>query len=122
LSTVFLGARVLLAILAVLFLGLGGPQSIGTASLQHIAENQLQLIFVMFFAPTPGGAGLAEGASLSIMADIVPPGVAPHYNLLWRCSTTYLAAVAGLLCLGWALIKDTSRITSHHPEPRRSRA
>jgi glycosyltransferase 2 family protein len=122
LSTVFLGARVILAILAVRFLGLGGPESTGTATLRHIAESQLQLIFIMFFAPTPGGAGLAEGASLSIMADIVPPGVAPHYNLLWRCSTTYLAALTGLLCLGWALIQDTSRITSRQPEPRRSRA
>jgi glycosyltransferase 2 family protein len=124
LSIVFLGARVVLAILSVRFLGLGGPEGLGapaglgTASLRHIAESQLQLIFIMFFAPTPGGAGIAEGASLSIMADIVPPGVAPHYNLLWRFSTTYLAALAGFVCLGWALVRDTSRVTSRQPEPR----
>jgi hypothetical protein len=27
---------------------------------------------------------VAEGASLSIMAAIAPPGFAPYYNLLWR--------------------------------------
>ena len=128
LSTVFLGARVVLAILSVRFLGLGGPEGLsapaglGTASLRHIAESQLQLIFIMFFAPTPGGAGIAEGASLSIMADVVPPAVAPYYNLLWRFSTAYLAAMAGLLCLGWALVQDASRIAARQPEPRRPRA
>jgi glycosyltransferase 2 family protein len=122
LSTVFLGARVMLAILAVRFLGLGGPETLGTASLRHIAEGQLRLIFMMFFAPTPGGAGIAEGASLSIMADIVPPAVAPHYNLLWRFSTVYVAALAGLLCLGGAFVRDASRISVRQPEPRRSRA
>jgi uncharacterized protein (TIRG00374 family) len=122
LSTVFLGARVILAILAVRFLGLGGSEGLGTASLRHIAESQLQLIFIMFFAPTPGGAGIAEGASLSIMADVVPRGIAPYYNLLWRFTTAYLAALAGLLCLGWALIHDASHITSSHPEPRLPRA
>src|SRR5262245_13557678 len=103
LSTVFLGARVALAILSVRFLGLGDPVGLGAASIRHIAEIQLQLIFIMFFAPTPGGAGIAEGASLSIMAGVVPAGVAPYYNLLWRSSTAYLAALVGLLCLGWAL-------------------
>jgi uncharacterized protein (TIRG00374 family) len=123
LSVVFLGARVVLAILSVGFLGLGGPEGLGAqaggaASLRHIAESQLQLIFMMFFAPTPGGAGLAESASLTIMADIVPAGVAPYYNLLWRFSTTYVAALAGLLCLGVALGRDGSRLTLHEPEPR----
>src|SRR5262249_1929430 len=62
LSTVFLGARVVLAILSVRFLGLGDAEGLGasaglgTASLRHLAETQLQLIFIMFFAPTPGGA------------------------------------------------------------------
>ena len=101
-----------LAILSVGLLGLGG-----TASLRHIAESQLQLIFMMFFAPTPGGAGIAEGASRSIMADIVPAGVAPYYNLLWRFSTTYLAALAGLLCLALALARDASRLARRQPEP-----
>jgi uncharacterized membrane protein YbhN (UPF0104 family) len=81
-------------------------------------EAQMALIFLVFFAPTPGGAGIAEGASLAIMADIVPAGIAPYYNLLWRFSTTYLAALAGVLCLGRALTRDASRIIRRQSELR----
>ena len=100
LSLVFLLARALMPYLCARFLGVEG------GTLREILEGQLALIFLVFFAPTPGGAGVAEGASLWIMVDIVPPGVAPYYNLLWRTSTVYLAALAGALCLGSALARD----------------
>jgi glycosyltransferase 2 family protein len=100
LSLVFLFSRCLLPYLCVRFLG------IESGSFGRIVETQMALVFLVFFAPTPGGAGIAEGASLSIMAEIVPVGFAPYYNLLWRFSTAYLAAIAGLLCLGQALVMD----------------
>ena len=70
----------------------------------------MALIFLVFFAPTPGSAGVAEGASLSLMAEIVPAGFAPYYNLLWRLSTAYLAALAGLFCLLRAALEDARRV------------
>ena len=100
LSVAFLLARAMMPYLCARFLGMED------GTLRQILEGQVALIFLVFFAPTPGGAGVAEGASLWIMADIVPPGVAPYYNLLWRTSTVYLAALAGLLCLGSALARD----------------
>ncbi len=103
LSLAFLFSRVLLAYLCVRFLG------IETSTLHHMMEIQMVMIFLVFFAPTPGGAGLAEGASLSLMADIVPVGFAPYYNLLWRFSTAYLAAIAGLVCLSRALLQDAQQ-------------
>jgi glycosyltransferase 2 family protein len=112
LSVSFLLARALMPYLCARFLG------VETGTLRQIVEAQMALIFLVFFAPTPGGAGIAEGASLSIMAHIVPPGIAPHYNLLWRFSTTYLAALAGFLCLGRALARNASRITCRQPQPR----
>ena len=112
LSVSFLLARALMPYLCARFLG------VEAGTLRQIVEAQMALIFLVFFAPTPGGAGIAEGASLSIMADIVPPGIAPHYNLLWRFSTTYLAALAGFLCLGRAFARRASRITHRQPEPR----
>jgi uncharacterized membrane protein YbhN (UPF0104 family) len=112
LSVTFLLARALMPYLCARFLGVEG------GTLRQILEVQVALIFLVFFAPTPGGAGIAEGASLSIMADIVPPGTAPLYNLLWRFSTTYLAALAGFLCLGRALAQDAARIARRQPEPR----
>jgi hypothetical protein len=112
LSLSFLLARAVTPYLCARFLGVQG------GTFRQIVEAQMALIFLVFFAPTPGGAGIAEGASLSIMADIVPPGIAPCYNLLWRFSTTYLAALAGFLCLGRRLARDASRITHPQPLPR----
>lgn len=104
LSLLFLFSRALMPYLCMRFLG------VGTSTLRHVVELQMALIFLVFFAPTPGGAGLAEAASLSIMADIVPAGFAPYYNLLWRFSTLYLAAIAGLFCLVRALVQDGQRL------------
>jgi hypothetical protein len=112
LSVTFLLARALMPYLCARFLGVEG------GTLRQIVEAQMALIFLVFFAPTPGGAGIAEGASLSIMSDIVPAGIAPHYNQLWRFSTAYLVALVGFLCLGRALARDASRITRRRPVPR----
>jgi len=103
----FLMARAVIAYLCIRFLG------IETSSLRHIVEVQMALIFLIFFAPTPGGAGLAEGASMALMAQIVPVGVAPYYNLLWRTSTVYLSTLAGVFVLGRALLQDAGRLIHH---------
>jgi uncharacterized membrane protein YbhN (UPF0104 family) len=103
LSLVFLLARCVLPYACARFLGLDG------GSLREVMEAQMALTFLVFFAPTPGGAGVAETASLSIMAGVVPSGYAPHYNLLWRFSTTYLAGIAGALCLVRAALTDARR-------------
>ena len=112
LSLAFLLARALTPYLCARFLGVEG------GTMRQIVEAQMALIFLVFFAPTPGGAGIAEGASLSIMADIVPAALAPYYNLLWRFSTTYLAALAGFLVLGRALAQDAPGLAHRQPEPR----
>jgi uncharacterized protein (TIRG00374 family) len=107
LSLVFLFSRCLMPYLCIRFLG------IEASTPRHIIEAQMALTFLIFFAPTPGGAGFAEGASLSIMAGIVPIGFAPYYNLLWRFSTLYLAAMAGLFCLLRALMEDAGQVIRH---------
>jgi uncharacterized membrane protein YbhN (UPF0104 family) len=109
LSVSFLLARALMPYLCARFLGVEG------GTLRHVLEVQMALIFLVFFAPTPGGAGIAEAASLSIMGAIVPPGIAPHYNLLWRVSTAYLAALAGFFCLGRTVVQGAARTTWGRP-------
>ena len=116
LSVAFLLARALIPYLCARFLGVEG------GTLRQILEAQVALIFLVFFAPTPGGAGVAEGASLWIMREIVPPGVAPYYNLLWRASAVYLAALAGLLCLGVSLARDARGRVLGIGRPRRGPA
>jgi uncharacterized membrane protein YbhN (UPF0104 family) len=111
LSLVFLLARAVMPFLCARFLGLEGP------TLRHVVDAQVALIFLVFFAPTPGGAAIAEGASLAIMADAVPAGYAPYYNLLWRTTTAYLPALAGFACLASALVRDARRLVRRPSEP-----
>ena len=93
LSLVIFTARLILPYFCLRFLGIAGT----TAG--AFIQSQMALIFIVFFAPTPGSAGLGEAASMMILSDTVPAGFLPYYNLLWRSSTVYIAAVAGLLCL-----------------------
>lgn len=103
LSLVFLFSRSLLAYLGIRFLGIEG------SSFRDIVHAQMALIFLMFFAPTPGGAGLAEVASSAIVTGIVPADLQPYYHLLWRSLTLYLPATAGAFCLLRAIIQDARK-------------
>ena len=104
LSLGFFISRFILAFLCLRFLG------IQESSLGEVIERQMALSFLTYLAPTPGSAGVAEGASLSIMAEIVPPGFAPYYNLLWRFSTVYIGAMVGLLLILSAVVQDMKKI------------
>jgi len=103
LSLVFILARSIMAFLCLRFLG------IEASGLVDVLETQLNLIFLIYFAPTPGSSGLAEGASMLMMDSAIPAGLAPYYNLLWRFSTLYLPAAAGLIFLVWAIMKDARK-------------
>jgi hypothetical protein len=104
LSMVFMVARSIMAFLCLGFLGVQAP------SLPDVVETQLSLIFLIYFAPTPGSSGLAEGASMLMMGGAMPAGLVPYYNLLWRSSTLYLPAIAGLVFLSWAIIQNARRV------------
>jgi uncharacterized protein (TIRG00374 family) len=104
LSLIFMLSRSIMAFLCLRFLG------IQAAALGDVLETQLSLIFLIYFAPTPGSSGLAEGASMLMMHGAMPAGIVPYYNLLWRCSTLYLPAIAGLVFLSRAIIKDARRV------------
>jgi hypothetical protein len=97
-------ARSIMAFLCLRFLG------IEASSLKAVLETQLNLIFLIYFAPTPGSSGLAEGASMLMMDNIIPAGFGPFYNLLWRSATLYLPAIAGLVFLSWTIIQDAHRV------------
>jgi uncharacterized protein (TIRG00374 family) len=112
LSFAFIFSRALMGFLCLRFLG------IQQYTIGHILEVQLSLIFLIYFAPTPGGSGLAEGTSLFIMANIVPIGFAPHYNLLWRFSTLYLPACVGLFFFIRTVLRDAPKIIERRYIPK----
>jgi hypothetical protein len=45
-----------------------------------------------------------------MMGGAMPTEFVPYYNLLWRCSTLYLPAIAGLLFLLRAILQDSRRV------------
>ena len=104
LSLVFILARSIMAFLCLHFLG------IQASDLFQVIETQLSLIFLIYFAPTPGSSGLAEGASMLMMDGAMPIGLVPYYNLLWRGSTLYLPAIAGLLFLLRTIVQDARSV------------
>ena len=104
LSLIFMLARSIMAFLCIRFLGIGAD------SFGSVLIIQLRLIFLLYFAPTPGSSGLAEGASMLLMQGAVPTGFLPYYNLLWRSLTLFLPAMAGLLFLSWTMIKDARKL------------
>jgi uncharacterized protein (TIRG00374 family) len=103
LSLTFMLSRSIMAFLCLRFLG------IQAVALGDVLETQLSLIFLIYFAPTPGSSGLAEGASMLMMHGAMPAGIGPYYNLLWRCSTLYLPAIAGLVFLSCAIMQDARK-------------
>ena len=56
---------------------------------------QTLIIFLLYFAPTPGGSGLAEVLSAAVMSIFVPRELTPSYVLLWRTFVGYLTLAVG---------------------------
>lgn len=110
LSFLIFASRVLMPYFCLRFLG------VETSTLRAIVEAQMALILLIFFAPTPGAAGLAEGASMTILEEIIPLGFAPTYHFLWRLSSVYLPAAVGLFCLLRTLAADATYVIAQ-PQP-----
>jgi len=56
---------------------------------------QTFIVFVLYFAPTPGGSGVAELLSAAVMSIYVPRELTPSYILLWRIIVSYLTVGFG---------------------------
>lgn len=56
---------------------------------------QTLIMFLLYFAPTPGGAGLAEVLSALVMGIYVPRELTPLYILIWRAIVIYVTVVVG---------------------------
>ncbi len=59
---------------------------------------QTFITFLLYFAPTPGGSGIAELLSTAVMASVyVPKALAPLYTLIWRAILSYFTLGFGFL-------------------------
>ena len=57
----------------------------------HIVMGRMCLInLVLYFTPTPGGSGVAEGGFLVLFNSLLPPGTAGVLAILWRFFCEYI--------------------------------
>lgn len=69
---------------------------------------QTLITFLLYFAPTPGGSGLAELISAAVMSIYVPRELTPSYILLWRLTVSYLTVGFGSYIF-WRWLKEAER-------------
>lgn len=69
--------------------------------------------FILYFIPTPGASGVAEGGGAAIFSLLMPGNMAGVMTVLWRFFTEYLAIFMGCLVairmIGW---ENADRILS----------
>ena len=65
---------------------------------------QTFITFLLYFAPTPGGSGLAEILSAAVMQIYVPRAFVPSYTLLWRTFNSYATVTVGSLVF-WSWLR-----------------
>ncbi len=67
------------------------------ANFVDILLLQTLVMFLLYFAPTPGAAGIGEVLSAAVMSSYVPRGLTPIYILVWRLILTYFTVGFGFL-------------------------
>jgi uncharacterized protein (TIRG00374 family) len=65
------------------------------ANFVDILLLQTFITFLLYFAPTPGSAGLAEFISATVMKIYVGPSQLPSYTLIWRFINSYATVIVG---------------------------
>jgi uncharacterized protein (TIRG00374 family) len=72
------------------------------ANFVDILLVQTLVMFLLYFAPTPGASGVGEVLSAAVMSSYVPRELTPIYILLWRLTLSYFTIALGFLVFsGW---------------------
>jgi uncharacterized protein (TIRG00374 family) len=67
------------------------------ANFVDILLVQTLVMFLLYFAPTPGASGVGEVLSAAVMSSYVPRELTPIYILIWRLTLTYFTLTFGFL-------------------------
>jgi uncharacterized protein (TIRG00374 family) len=72
------------------------------ANFVDILLLQTLIMFLLYFAPTPGASGIGEVLSAAVMSSYVPRELAPIYILIWRLVLSYFTLAFGFIVFhGW---------------------
>jgi uncharacterized protein (TIRG00374 family) len=67
------------------------------ANFVDILLVQTLVMFLLYFAPTPGASGIGEVLSAAVMSSYVPRELTPIYILIWRLILTYFTLAFGFV-------------------------
>ncbi len=67
------------------------------ANFVDILLVQTLVMFLLYFAPTPGASGIGEVLSAAVMSTYVPRELTPIYILVWRLILTYFTIAFGFV-------------------------
>ena len=62
-----------------------------------VISIQVLITFLVYFTPTPGGSGVAEGSFALIFSNFVSLAYVPHLTFYWRFLTMYLGMIIGFV-------------------------
>jgi uncharacterized protein (TIRG00374 family) len=81
----------LYSVVPILFMGMGI-----TVNIPQIMGRMVLLNILLYFAPTPGGSGIAEGGFVLLFSSFLPSGTVGIVAVAWRIIVEYLPFVIGL--------------------------
>ena len=81
----------LYSIVPILFMGMGV-----TVDFSQIIGRMILLNILLYFAPTPGGSGIAEGGFIFLFSTFLPSGTVGIAAVAWRIIVEYLPFIIGL--------------------------
>ena len=74
-------------------------------SVLSIITFQIVITFFMYFIPTPGATGMAEGGFAFMFAQFVPRSHLGALTFAWRFFTIYIGMIIGLVILTGKVVK-----------------
>lgn len=111
----FFHMLVQLAVLPCMIWALGLPVSFMEAIL-----IQAIFLFMLYFIPTPGGSGAAEGGGAAMFGLLVPWNMAGVVSVAWRFLVEYtgvfIGAVVAFRLLGWGTAESLIEKAKKDPE------
>lgn len=81
----------LYSVVPVLFMGMGVDPD-----LVRVMGRMVLLNLLLYFAPTPGGSGIAEGGFIVLFSEFLPSGTVGITAVVWRMIVEYIPFVIGL--------------------------
>ncbi len=83
---------------------------------------QAVFMFVLYFIPTPGASGVAEGGGALLFSTLMPGNMAGIMAIIWRFFTEYISIFMGVITvvrmLGWGVTEDLHQGASPEEEAR----